>query len=78
MPDLLPNGGGVSIYSRCSLQSGLALGSSRAKAITGTRQWNNQLQAHAIISDILELSTGCDDHCILLQKDPGGAAKGRQ
>jgi hypothetical protein len=59
-------GVGFSIYSRCSLQSGLALGSSRAKAITGTRQWKNQLQAHAIISNILGLSTGCDDHCTVV------------
>ena len=59
-------GVGFSIYSRCSLQSGLALGSCRAKAMSGARHWKNQLQAHAIINNILELSTGCDDHCTVV------------
>ena len=68
MPDLFPNGGGVfNLFALFPLQSGLALGSSRAKAISGTRQWKNQLQAHAIISNnILGLSTGCDDHCTVV------------
>ena len=52
-------GVGFSIYSRCSLQSGLALGSSRTKAISGTRQWKNQLQARAIISTILGTFWDC-------------------
>ena len=43
-------GVGFSIYLRCSLQSGLALGSSRAKAISGARQWKNQLPMQLLVT----------------------------
>ena len=42
-----------------SLQSGLALGSSRAQTIGGMGQWRNHSQAHAIIITILGRFLDC-------------------